>query len=106
MKDNLVVLCTCPDRDQAGLIARSLVEQRLAACVQTVGPIESTYWWNDKVETANEILLLIKTTGARFEDVKGKIQALHTYEVPEIVALPIEAGSEQYLAWLGSQIGE
>jgi periplasmic divalent cation tolerance protein len=105
MEDKVLVLCTCESSKEASTIARALVESRLAACVQTVSPITSTYWWNGKVETSAEILLLIKTSAERFESVKEKIEALHSYQVPEVIALPIVKGSEKYMSWLGNEIG-
>jgi len=76
------------------------VEERLAACVNQVPGLVSTYRWEGKVQKANECLLIIKTTGARFEAVKERIKSLHSYELPEIIALPITAGSSEYLNWL------
>jgi periplasmic divalent cation tolerance protein len=80
------------------------VEQRLAACVQGSGPVSSTYRWQGKTEKATEYLLLVKTTRARFPAVEKAIKALHTYEVPEIIALPLTAGSQDYLAWLAEAV--
>ncbi len=87
-------------RDDAERIAQTLVERRLAACVQIVGPIQSTYWWKEKIETAEEWLCLIKTRSDLYDAIEAAIIELHSYEVPEIVALPIVAGSANYLRWL------
>lgn len=100
----LVVLCTCENHEQAVKIAEALVEVRLAACVNVLPPLESIYRWQGQIERAEEVLLLIKTTQARFPELRERIQQLHSYEVPEIIAFPIVAGSEKYLAWLGEQL--
>jgi periplasmic divalent cation tolerance protein len=94
-----VVLTSCGARDMANAIARALVERRLAACVQMV-PIESVYTWHERVEEATEILLLIKIKQADYPDVEQAIRALHDYETPEIIALPIERGFGGYLDWV------
>jgi periplasmic divalent cation tolerance protein len=96
----LVVLCAIDTDERAEALASALVEGRLAACVQVVGPIRSTYRWRGAVETATEWLLLIKTTEARFTDLRDAIVAAHPYEVPEIVAVPIESGLAEYLGWI------
>jgi len=87
-------------------MARTLVEKRLAACVQIVGPIESTYRWKGQVETAEEWLCLIKSTRERWQELEGAIRELHEYETPEVIALPIVAGSASYLEWLQQEVKE
>jgi periplasmic divalent cation tolerance protein len=106
MEDKVVVLCTCETHEQASTIARALVEARLAACVQILSPIESIYWWHGRIESSAEIPLLIKTSRMKFDAVKNRIEELHSYDIPEVIALPIQQGSEKYLAWLGGEIGE
>jgi periplasmic divalent cation tolerance protein len=96
----LVVLCPIDADDRARALADALVERRVAACVQVVGPIRSTYRWRDAVESSTEWLLLIKTTRGRFADLREAIVAAHPYEVPEIVALPIETALAEYLSWV------
>jgi periplasmic divalent cation tolerance protein len=81
-----------------------LVEQRLAACVSILPAVESVYRWQEKIESANEALLLIKTTSERFPALRQKILELHSYDTPEIIALPIVAGLEKYLHWLEEQV--
>jgi periplasmic divalent cation tolerance protein len=103
MTDKKIVLTTTATREDAGRIARALVERRLAACVNLVA-IESVYRWKDAVESAEEWLLVIKTTASAFDQVHAAIQELHTYELPECVLLPIEKGSEDYLAWIGESV--
>ncbi len=105
MADFIQVQTTTERREEAEAIAGELVAQRLAACAQIVGPITSTYRWQGQVERAEEWLLLIKTTGAMYERVEEEIRRLHAYEVPEIIALPIERGSEAYLGWVAAEVG-
>lgn len=100
--DTLLVLSTCPDADTAERLARTLVEGRLAACVNVVGPLRSVYRWHDAVETAVELLLLIKTPADRYPALEQALRALHPYEVPEIVAVPVERGLNDYLDWVRS----
>jgi periplasmic divalent cation tolerance protein len=94
-----IVLTTCDDRAIAKSIARALVEKRLAACVQIL-PIESVYTWDGKIEEAAEFLLVCKIKKSDYADAAAEIRAMHTYETPEIVQIPIEAGSADYLAWI------
>ena len=94
----VVVLCTFPDLEQARQIGAALVERQVAACVNLLPGVESIYRWEGKVERAGEVLALIKTT--RYPDLEAAIRELHPYEVPEILALPVAAGSEGYLKWL------
>lgn len=100
MTDARVVLTTAGSADEARKIARALVDQRLAACVNIVPRIESIYRWESKVESAEEWLLIIKTTAARFPAVRGAILAHHGYDLPECICLTVEAGEERYLEWL------
>ena len=104
MGEFIVVLTTCPDEATAARVARDLVESGLAACVnrQTV---RSTYRWQDRLEDEPEVLLVIKTLADRYADLEMHLKAIHPYEVPEVVALPVSAGSEAYLAWLRGQAG-
>ena len=103
MTDKKIVLTTTATRGDASKIARALVERRLAACVNLVA-IESVYRWKDAVESAEEWLLVIKTTAAAFDQVHAAITELHPYDMPECVLLPIESGSEEYLAWIGESV--
>jgi periplasmic divalent cation tolerance protein len=100
MPDYLQVVTTTANRQDAERIARALVEQRLAACVQIVGPITSTYRWKGEIETSEEWQCWAKSRGELFERIEQAIRHLHPYEVPEILAVPVVAGSEKYLAWL------
>ena len=100
MDEYIEVVTTTEKREDAEKIARSLVEERLAACVQIVGPIMSVYRWQGKIETAEEWQCRAKSRRDLFERIEEEIKRLHPYQVPEIIALPIEAGSADYLAWL------
>jgi periplasmic divalent cation tolerance protein len=103
MTDALVVLVTAPSPERAAEIARALVEERLAACGNVVPGLRSIYRWEGKVQDDAEALLVLKTTRARFEALRDRVLALHPYEVPEVIALPVEAGSARYLAWIGAE---
>lgn len=100
----VVVLVTCPTEAVAKRLSNALVQRRLAACVNLLPGIASTYWWQGKVERSREVLLLIKTTASRFERLRGAITRLHPYDVPEILALPIAAGHPPYLQWVVSSL--
>lgn len=100
-----LVLVTCANPIQAKLIARSVVEKRLAACVNILrSPIESHYRWQGKVEKARELLLLIKTTAPRLSALEREVKRLHSYDVPEFLVLQVAGGSERYLAWLSDSV--
>ncbi|AUB84502.1 divalent-cation tolerance protein CutA [Candidatus Thiodictyon syntrophicum] len=98
--DYRLVLCTCPDQECATRIAERLVEERLAACVSLVPGLTSIYRWQGAIQRDAEVLLLIKTVAVRFEVLAATLSALHPYEVPEIIALPITAGLPDYLTWM------
>jgi len=96
----LLVFCTCPDEETATGIAEALVVERLAACVNRLPASTSVYLWQDKVERDTETLLLIKTTNARFEALRARLCALHPYELPEVIAIPVTKGLPAYLRWV------
>ena len=96
----LLCYCTCPDAESARRIAEALVGERLAACVNRLPGIMSTYRWQGVVTTDREELLLIKTTAARFQALLERLLALHPYELPELVAVPVERGHGAYLDWV------
>jgi periplasmic divalent cation tolerance protein len=105
MTDKIVVLVTCGSMKEARSLAKAIVEARLAACVNVVtAPVESVYRWKGRVERAREYLLLIKTTRKRFAALRREIEQLHSYDVPEIIALPISMGSLGYLRWLSDSV--
>jgi periplasmic divalent cation tolerance protein len=98
--DVLVVITMVPDRDHADAIARALVDERLAACVNILAPATSVYRWQGAVETADELPLLIKTVRPRLAALTERLRALHPYDVPEVVALPLAGGLPAYLQWV------
>lgn len=104
MTSKKLVLSTASSEQEARKIAHTLVERRLAACVNIVPKIESIYRWEGKVEEAEEYLLLIKTTDAAFPRLREAIRELHSYEVPECIALSIEDGSNPYLKWIDDSV--
>lgn len=104
MTDKRIVLSTAGSEDEARNLARHLVEHQLAACVNIVPQIESIYRWQGKMESSQEWLLLIKTTTNKFPAVRDAIRELHSYELPECVALSIEDGSPEYLQWLSDSV--
>ena len=106
MTDYIQVVTTTERREDAERIARTLVEARLAACVQVTGPITSTYRWHGQIETAQEWQCWAKSRRGLYDQIEQTILRLHPYEVPEILAMPIVAGSADYLAWLEGETGE
>jgi periplasmic divalent cation tolerance protein len=105
MTDKVLVLTTAAEESEARKIAQELVGRRLAACVNIVPGIHSVYRWKGKVESAEEYLLLIKTSGACAERVQAAIRELHSYDLPELVVISIAGGSEDYLDWLTESVG-
>jgi periplasmic divalent cation tolerance protein len=106
MADHVQVLTTAGSEEEAGRIAAVLVERRLAACVQVVGPIVSRYRWQGAIEEEREWQCLAKTTYAAYDAVEAAIREAHSYEEPEIIATPIVAGSAAYLAWIDDNVGD
>jgi periplasmic divalent cation tolerance protein len=100
MESFLQVITTTESREEAKIIARHLIDAQLAACVQIWGPVESTYRWKGKVETAEEWICLIKTREDLYKKLEKAVISLHSYDTPEIIALPIIKGSADYLQWL------
>ncbi|MEO7558067.1 MAG: divalent-cation tolerance protein CutA [Gammaproteobacteria bacterium] len=98
-----IVFCTCPDADTAGMIADALIDRRLAACVTILPGVRSVYRWQDKRESSDEWLLIIKSAVAVYAQLQAGILTLHPYEVPEIIAVPITMGLPAYLAWIGRE---
>ena len=104
MSQARVVLSTCPDASTAEAVARALVDERLAACVNLVPGVRSIYRWQDAVEQADEVLMVIKTTAANVDALTARVAQLHPYEVPEVIALEAEGVSDAYLAWLEGSV--
>ncbi len=100
MNDVLLVLSTCPDKNCAEKIARSLVGEGLAACVNISPQITSVYTWRGETESAEEVLLLIKTSARRYAQLQQAVRSLHPYELPEIIAVPVTQGLPEYLDWV------
>lgn len=105
MTDKIVVLVTAGSGEEAERIARALVQERLAACVNIVNPIGSVYRWEGKVTEDSEVLLVIKSSRPLFDQVRHLVENLHSYHVPEVICLPIVDGSENYLNWLADSLG-
>jgi periplasmic divalent cation tolerance protein len=102
--DAIVVFMTTANREEAIRIAELLVGAHLAACVQVLPEIESVYRWEGKIERQSEVLLLAKTTRNKFADLEREVRAIHSYETPEIVAVPVAEVSEPYLKWLSESL--
>ncbi|MDH5599836.1 MAG: divalent-cation tolerance protein CutA [Gammaproteobacteria bacterium] len=102
MDNYILVLNTCNSAEIASKIAETLVSKKLAACVNIVNGVESVYQWQEKIEHDKELLLIIKTRQSLFSQLEHEIQELHDYELPEIIAVPIEAGEKNYLNWIKS----
>jgi periplasmic divalent cation tolerance protein len=104
MTDCIQVTTTTSKEEEARSLAKTLVEKRLAACAQVLGPITSVYWWQGKMEEAKEWLCIFKTRASLYEKLEEEIRRIHPYEVPEIVALPIADGSRDYLEWIRKEV--
>lgn len=105
MTDARIIFTTVALHETGINIARTLVEERLAACVNLAPAVESIYWWQGKLDHSLEYVLMIKTTAAKVDALRERLLALHPYEVPEFVVLPVESGSEAYLGWIRESIG-
>jgi periplasmic divalent cation tolerance protein len=103
MSDCILVLCACPDEASAARIARTLVEERLAACVNRIPGMTSTYRWKGEIHDDGEVLLLVKSVRERFNALRERIVALHPYELPEVIAVDIGLGSAPYLDWIAKE---
>ena len=103
---HIVIFITVPSNDEADKIADVLVSRRKAACVNIVPQVRSRFWWQGKIESEEEALLIVKTRSALLDEVIGLVKANHSYEVPEVIALPISGGSEDYLNWLDEETGQ
>lgn len=104
MTDKIVVLSTCDSEEEAKRVAHHLVEQRLAACVNILPGVRSIYRWKGKIEDASEFVLVIKSSRALFPALRAELEKVHSYEIPEVIALPVLDGSEPYLNWLDSEL--
>lgn len=104
MAEALQVITTVDDREKAHRIAKTMVEKRLAACAQVLGPIRSTYWWQGKIEEAEEWLVQLKTRAELYDELERAIRGMHPYTVPEILAFPAVRGNPGYLEWLSKEL--
>ena len=102
----VIALSTCPDEATAKQIAATLVEERLATCVNRVSGVTSTYFWDGRLQDDSEILLIIKTSQARVDTLTERMKALHPYELPELIVLPVSGGNEAYLRWVREGVEE
>ena len=99
-ENEIAVFITAPGEDEAAMIARSLVEAKLAACVNIIKGIRSIYTWQGRIEDDTEVLMIAKTQHKLLDPLTAKVRELHSYDVPEVIAIPVTGGSEEYLAWL------
>ncbi len=106
LPDILIALCTCPNPEVGQKIANALVTERLAACVNRIAGVQSTYMWKNELQNDQEVLLVIKTTTEKLATVEARVKALHPYEVPEFVAIPVCGGSQGYLEWVRQSVGD
>jgi len=104
MTGKLIVFVTCSGKDEAERIARAVVTERLAACVNVLPGVRSCYVWEGELKLDDEVLLIIKTTEARFADLQTRVKELHSYDLPEIVGVPIAKGAEKYLQWIDRSV--
>jgi periplasmic divalent cation tolerance protein len=104
-KPYIIVLITTPSKNEAEKIAKTLLEERLIACANIISPVQSLFWWQGKVNEAQEHIILMKTRKDLFSKLSERVKALHSYQVPEIIAIPIMEGSKDYLKWLDENLG-
>ena len=100
-----VIFVTCQSRKEADSIASSLLNKRLIACANIIPGVESKFWWNGRINSAKEFLVILKAGRSSFKKIENEVRRLHSYEVPEIIAIPIVAGSEEYLKWINEYVG-
>jgi periplasmic divalent cation tolerance protein len=103
-KTHIIVLVTAPNKEEAEKIAHSLLNERLIACANIIGPVHSLFWWQGKIDKAQEHLILMKTRKDLFSKLSEKVKSLHSYQVPEIIAIPIVEGFKPYMEWLESSL--
>jgi periplasmic divalent cation tolerance protein len=98
----IIVLVTAKDKKEAEKISRGLLEAKLIACANIIAGVQSLFWWQGKIDTSKEVLLILKTKKNLFKKIIARVKSLHSYQTPEIIALPLVAGSKDYLDWIGS----
>lgn len=104
MSSYIVVFMTVPDKKEATKIAQSLLKEKLIACANIVGPVSSLFWWKGKIDKASEFLVIMKSKKNLFKKLSERVKELHSYEVPEVIALPVIDGLPSYLNWLGASL--
>jgi len=104
MKEYIQVITSTQNKKDAEKIATELIRMKLAACTQILGPVNSSYWWNGNIETANEWLCIIKSKKSLYSKIETVIKKMHPYQIPEILALPVLEGSKDYLKWLDNEV--
>jgi len=102
--EHIVILVTAKDTKEATKIARGLLEAKLIACANIIEGVQSLFWWQGKIDMSREVYLILKTKKVLFKKVSAKVKSLHSYQTPEIIALPIVAGSKDYLGWVSSSV--
>lgn len=100
----IVLIITTPTNEEAQRISRALLEQRKVACVNIVPRVSSLFWWQGKIDSARESLLIVKTTASQLNELVTLVKEIHSYDVPEIVAMPIVGGNQDYLEWIGKEV--
>ena len=100
----VVIMVMCATRAEARKISDRLLKKRLVACANIISGVESKFWWKGKLDNAAEILLMIKTTKANFKKIEAEVRRAHSYEIPEIIAVPVSAGSKKYLGWVEENV--
>jgi len=103
-KDFVIIFVTCASKKEAEKIVAALLNKRMVACGNIVGGVESKFWWKGKIDSAKETLLILKTKAAKFRAVGKEVERLHSYDVPELIAMPIVRGSKKYLNWINDNI--
>lgn len=103
--EHILVIVTTANKTEAEKIARALLNERLIACANIIGPAHSLYWWQGKIESAEEHITLMKTRKNLFNKLSEKVKTLHSYQIPEIIAIPIIEGFEPYMKWVDNSLG-
>lgn len=103
---HIVILITAKDKKEATKIAQGLLGAKLIACANIIDGVQSLFWWQGKIDSSTEVMLVLKTKNDLFKEVSAKVKSLHSYQTPEIIALPIISGNENYLSWIDSSVSE
>ena len=103
-QQNILIFMTVSTREEASKIVHSLLEEKLIACANIIGPVDSFFWWKEKIEKTNEFLVLMKSHGSLFDKISKRVKEMHSYEIPELIALRIEKGLPAYLNWIDTVV--